>query len=90
MIIGHLVEAAGLPCIMHCGHDLGPKTAAMLHVAGSCPAYSLANDCSYYGLEDDVIVEPFDIVGGTIAIPEKPGLGIEVDSDKLQKYRVDC
>ncbi len=90
VIIGHLVEAAGLPCIMHCGHDLGPKTAAMLHVAGSCPAYSLANDCSYYGLEDDVIAEPFDIVGGTIAVPEKPGLGIEVDSDKLQKYRVDC
>ena len=88
--IGHVCEAAGVPCIMHCGHDLGPKTAAMLHVAAACPAYSLANDTTYYGLEDDVITEPFQIQSGTIAVPTKPGLGIEVDPDKLRKYRVDC
>lgn len=88
--IGHVCEAAGLPCIMHCGHDLGPKTAAMLHVAAACPAYSLANDTTYYGLEDDIITEPFQIHWGTIAVPTVPGLGIEVDPGKLQKYRVDC
>ena len=88
--IGHICEAAGLPSIMHCGHDLGPKTAAMLHVAAACPAYSLANDTTYYGLEDDIITEPFRIESGTIAVPNKPGLGIEVDPDKLRKYRVDC
>jgi L-alanine-DL-glutamate epimerase-like enolase superfamily enzyme len=45
--IGHVCEAAGVPCIMHCGHDLGPKTAAMVHIAAACPAYSLANDSTY-------------------------------------------
>ena len=88
--IGHVCEAAGLPCIMHCGHDLGPKTAAMLHVAAACPAYSLANDSTYYGLADDVITEPFQIQAGTIAVPTRPGLGIEVDPNKLRRYRVDC
>jgi L-alanine-DL-glutamate epimerase-like enolase superfamily enzyme len=88
--IGHVCEAAGLPCIMHCGHDLGPKTAAMLHVAASSPAYSLANDTTYYGLEDDIITEPFQIQAGTIAVPTSPGLGIVVDPNKLQKYRVEC
>ena len=88
--IGHVCEAAGLPSIMHCGHDLGPKTAAMLHVAAACPAYSLANDTTYYGLEDDIITEPFQIQSGSIAVPTKPGLGIEVDPDKLRKYRIDC
>lgn len=88
--IGHVCEAAGLPCIMHCGHDLGPKTAAMLHVAASCPAYSLANDTTYYGLEDDIITQRFQIESGTIAVPTKPGLGIEVDLEKLRKYRMDC
>src|SRR5205085_4199864 len=77
--IGRICEAAGIPCIMHCGHDLGPKTAAMLHVAAACPAYSLANDTTYYGLEDDVITERFSIQRGTIAVPTKPGLGIEGD-----------
>src|SRR3569623_1231871 len=64
--IGHVCEAAGVPCIMHCGHDLGPKTAAMVHVAAACPAYSLANDSTYYGLVADVCVEPLPIVRGKI------------------------
>lgn len=84
--IGHVCEAAGVPCIMHCGHDLGPKTAAMVHVAAACPSYSLANDCTYYGLEDDIISEPWQIERGKIAVPEKPGLGIEGDEEKLQRY----
>ena len=89
-IIGQLCEAANIPCIMHCGHDLGPKTAAMIHVAASGPAYSLANDSTYYGLEDDILVEPFEIVRGKIAVPDKPGLGLECDTGKLRKYAVDC
>lgn len=88
--IGVLCEAADIPCIMHCGHDLGPKTAAMVHIAGSCPAYTLANDSSYYGLEDDILAEPFQITRGKIAVPDKPGLGIEGDLVKIEKYKVDC
>lgn len=86
--IGAVCEAAALPCIMHCGHDLGPKTAAMLHIAAACPAYSMANDTTYYGLEDDITVEPFRIQAGTIAVPTSPGLGVEIDRGKLSRYRV--
>src|SRR5262249_751106 len=50
-----LAEAASVPCVFHCAHDLGLKTAAMLHVVASSPGFTLANDCTYYGLEDDVI-----------------------------------
>ena len=88
--IGHLAEAAGATCIMHCGHDLGPKTAAMVHVAASGPAYRLANDSTYYGLEDDVLLEPLPIVAGKIAVPDRPGLGCDCDPEKLERYRVDC
>lgn len=86
--IGHVCEAAGVPCIMHCGHDLGPKTAAMVHVAAACPAYSLANDSTYYGLVEDVCVEPLPIVRGKIAVPNRPGLGVECDPEKLQRYAI--
>lgn len=84
--IGHLCEAAGVPCIMHCGHDLGFKTAAMLHIAGSGQSYSLANDSTYYGLADDVTTEPFIISNGRIRVPDKPGLGVEGDVGKLQHF----
>jgi len=89
-MIGQICEAASIPCIMHCGHDLGPKTAAMVHVAAACNAYSLANDTTYYGLEDDIVTERLTIQSGSISIPDKPGLGIEGDLEKLAKYKVDC
>jgi L-alanine-DL-glutamate epimerase-like enolase superfamily enzyme len=85
--VSTLAEAAGVPCVMHCSHDLGPKTATMLHVVASSPPFTLANDCTYYGLEDDILVDPFKIVKGHMRVPEKPGLGIEVDAKKLAKYR---
>src|SRR5262245_12937154 len=49
--VAALCEAADVPCVFHCSHDLGLKTAAMLHVVASSPGFTLANDCTYYGLE---------------------------------------
>jgi L-alanine-DL-glutamate epimerase-like enolase superfamily enzyme len=86
--IGRICEAAGIPAIMHCGHDLGPKTAAMLHVAAACPAYSLANDSTYFGLADDVITQRLTIERGTMRLPMKPGLGIQCDVERLTRYNV--
>ncbi|MBI3467729.1 MAG: mandelate racemase/muconate lactonizing enzyme family protein [Planctomycetes bacterium] len=82
-----LAEAAAIPCVMHCSHDLGPKTAAMLHIVVSSPIFTLANDCTYYGLVDDVITSPFQIERGHMRVPESPGLGVEVSPAKLDQYR---
>ena len=75
---------------MHCGHDLGPKTAAMVQVAAACGVYSLANDSTYYGLKEDITTEPLRIHGGRIAVPNRPGLGVAGDEEKIERYRVDC
>ena len=66
----------------------GTKTAAMLHLVAATPNYSLANDCTYYGLEDDVIKHPFEIVHGHMLVPQGPGLGIDIDVEKVRKYQV--
>ncbi len=84
--VAELAQTAGVPCVMHCAHDLGPKTAAMLHLAASVPNFPLANDCTYYGLQEDVLCEPFEIHGGKIRVPQAPGLGIEVSMDKVNRY----
>jgi L-Ala-D/L-Glu epimerase len=86
--VAALAEAAGVPCVFHCAHDLGLKTAAMLHVVASTPGFTRANDCTYYGLEDDVLAAPFRIERGHLTVPEGPGLGVVVDEAKLAKYRV--
>jgi L-alanine-DL-glutamate epimerase-like enolase superfamily enzyme len=86
--VAALCEAAGVPCVFHCAHDLGLKTAAMLHVVASSPGFTLANDCTYYGLEDDVITPLHRIERGFMEVPEGPGLGVNVDEKKLARYRV--
>jgi L-alanine-DL-glutamate epimerase-like enolase superfamily enzyme len=86
--VAALCEAAGVPCVFHCAHDLGLKTAAMLHVVASSPGFPLANDCTYYGLEDDIIAPLHRIERGFMAVPQGPGLGVTVDEKKVAKYRV--
>jgi L-Ala-D/L-Glu epimerase len=87
--IAALCEAAKVPCVFHCAHDLGLKTAAMLHVVASSPGFTLANDCTYYGLEGDIITPLHVIEGGFMKVPEGYGLGVTVDVAKLAKYRVE-
>jgi L-alanine-DL-glutamate epimerase-like enolase superfamily enzyme len=86
--VATLAEAAGVPCVFHCAHDLGLKTAAMLHVVASTPNFPLANDCTYYGLEDDIITPLHQIDRGYMQVPEGPGLGVNVDEAKLARYRI--
>jgi L-alanine-DL-glutamate epimerase-like enolase superfamily enzyme len=86
--VATLAEAAGVTCVFHCAHDLGLKTAAMLHVVASSPGFTLANDCTYYGLVDDIIAPLHRIEKGHMPVPEGPGLGVMVDEKKVAKYRV--
>jgi L-alanine-DL-glutamate epimerase-like enolase superfamily enzyme len=86
--VAALAEAAGVTCVFHCAHDLGLKTAAMLHVVASSPGFTLANDCTYYGLVDDIIAPLHRIEKGHMLVPEGPGLGVPVDEKKVAKYRV--
>lgn len=86
--VAALAEAAAVPCVFHCAHDMGLKTAAMLHVVASSPGFTLANDCTYYGLEDDIINPRHRIERGCMDVPEGPGLGVNVDEAKLAKYRI--
>jgi L-alanine-DL-glutamate epimerase-like enolase superfamily enzyme len=86
--VAALCEAANVPCVFHCAHDLGLKTAAMLHVVASTPNFTLANDCTYYGLEDDIIAPLHRIEAGFMAVPEGAGLGVKVDEQKVAKYRI--
>jgi L-alanine-DL-glutamate epimerase-like enolase superfamily enzyme len=81
-------EAGGVPCVFHCCHDLGLKTAAMLHVVASSPGFALANDCTYYGLEDDIITPLHRIERGYMPVPQGPGLGVSVDERKIAKYKI--
>ena len=38
---------------------------------------------------DDLLAEPLEVVAGYVRVSQEPGLGVEVDEDALEKYRLD-
>ena len=44
-----------------------------------------AIDSHYHHQTEDVITEPWTYVDGCFRLPEGPGLGVEIDEEKLQK-----
>lgn len=79
---------AGMSVAHNSSFDLGVKTAAVLHTFASTPEMNLAPDTIYYSWEDNVISTKFEIVDGSIAVPDGDGLGIGVDQRKLEQYRL--
>lgn len=44
---------------------------------------------NFLDMSDDLLAEPLQIHDGTLAVSGRPGIGVTVDEDKLQHYRVD-
>jgi len=87
------IKAAGvcetfqLGVAVHSSGELGIQLATMLHLGAVVPNLSFAADAHYHHLRDDIIAGgkvPYD--GGAIAVPDGPGLGVELDRDKLAEY----
>ena len=87
--VARVAEGFGIPCLMHCAHDLGLKTAAITHLAAATPNFSGPSDTCYHGLVDDVLTQKLVFSEGSIAVPDGHGLGVIVDEDKLNMYLVE-
>jgi muconate cycloisomerase len=96
-----VAEAAGLPCNVNGSAETGVGNAANLHLAGSTLCISeacLIPITTLAGREqtkiagvfytDDLITEPFPYADGYLTVPDGPGLGIELDEEKVARYRV--
>lgn len=83
-----IAEDAGVPAAHHCAFDLGVRTAAIIHTVSSVPGFTLPPDSTYYAWEDDIITEPLSVDDGAIPVPDGPGLGVEVDMDKVEEYGI--
>lgn len=69
--------------------ELGPRNALTLHLIASERSFKGTNDSSTHLLEPpsgDIIEDEFRTVDGTLKVPEGPGLGVEIDEEKLAHY----
>ena len=86
---GAVCEAAGIHVGIHSGGELGLTQAANLHLAASMPNCKIAIDSIYKQHTDDILVEPIPVCDGRASVPTGPGLGVEVDLEKVKTYQTD-
>ncbi len=90
--IAAVAEAAGLTCTVGSNLELGVAQAAMIHLAMATPGIGAeAFPCdilSRFLYQDDLLAEPLPVEAGRARPPERPGLGVELDPEKVARYRV--
>jgi glucarate dehydratase len=88
--LGKLCRTFGLGLSMHSNSHLGISLMAMAHAAASTPHLNYACDTHYpwAHTEDEVVMGGrVPIQDGVLRIPDKPGLGVELDPDRLARGR---
>jgi L-alanine-DL-glutamate epimerase-like enolase superfamily enzyme len=90
--VAAVAEAAGLTCTVGSNLELGVASAAMIHLAMATPGIGAEEfPCDILGpffYESDVLAEPLPITAGQAKPLERPGLGVELDDRKIERYRV--
>lgn len=72
---------------VHSSGELGIQLATMLHLGAVIPNLRFAADAHYHHLTDDILVGgKMPYCDGAIEVPTGPGLGVEVDRDKVRQY----
>jgi glucarate dehydratase len=72
---------------VHSSGELGIQLATMLHLGAVLPNLSFAADAHYHHLTDDIIEGGLmRYEGGSIRVPDGPGLGVKLDREKLREY----
>jgi glucarate dehydratase len=80
-------ETFQLGVAVHSSGELGIQLATMLHLGAVLPNLSFAADAHYHHLTDDIIEGGLmGYQNGSIAVPEKPGLGVRLDREKVREY----
>lgn len=86
--LAKLAETFNIGLSMHSNSHLGVSLMAMAHVAAATPHLTYACDTHYpWQSERDEVVAggKVPIVKGCVEIPDKPGLGVTLDYDQLER-----
>ncbi|MCY3761222.1 MAG: mandelate racemase/muconate lactonizing enzyme family protein [Gemmatimonadetes bacterium] len=87
--MARIADAAGIPVWQASNVDLGIFDAFRLHASAAAPNCTLASDlCGNFVHEHSLLAEPL-VSEGYAVVPDRPGLGVELDEDAVQRYRVE-
>lgn len=91
--IAGFAQSVGLSCTIGSNLEMGIGSAAMIHLGIATRGITAETyACDIIGplfYEDDVLAEPLLLKPGEARASNTPGLGIELDDAKVERYRVE-
>jgi L-alanine-DL-glutamate epimerase-like enolase superfamily enzyme len=86
--IAYMAHEANRVCVPH-AFRTGVLVAACLHLIAAIPNSAfLEFSVTDSTLRRELLVEPFQVVRGRVAVPTKPGLGVEINPEAVKKYAI--
>lgn len=87
--IAYLAEAAGIEVWHGSGVELGVRDMSFLQAAAATRSCTVPSDTlSFFLRQSDLLATSVKVVKGFVEIPRTPGLGVELDLDKVRHYQV--
>jgi L-alanine-DL-glutamate epimerase-like enolase superfamily enzyme len=84
-----MAKLLGIPCLFHDDVELGVSLAAAANIIAARHR-DIKFKCELSGngewMKDDVTEPVFTVKDGCVEVPEGPGLGVELDEEKIRKY----
>src|SRR5690349_15968936 len=82
--VAQLCDAWGLTWGSHSNNHFDVSLAMFTHVAAAAPGTITAIDTHWIWQDGQrITVEPYQIVDGYLTVPDKPGLGVELDMEAV-------
>ena len=87
--LGKLCQTFGMALSMHSNSHLGISLMAMTHVAAATKNLTYACDTHYPWQTSDEVIEGgrLKFEGGSMRVPERGGLGVDIDRDQLARLK---
>jgi muconate cycloisomerase len=85
--IAAVAQAAGIACHGGTGIESSLGTLAGAHLLATLPAVTYGSEL--FGpllMTDGLLAEPLDYRDGALHLPDGPGLGVELDEDRVARY----
>ena len=85
--VAQICHEWGLTWGSHSNNHFDISLAMFTHCAAAAPGNITAIDTHWIWQDGERLTrEPLRIVGGKVAVPEKPGLGVEIDMNQIEKH----
>ena len=84
-----VAESAGLGVVIGTEWGVGSQIAAKLHLGGSTRNVHPIIEFTEMMIHDTLLSKPLELKDGYLEIPQGPGLGLELDEEKINLYRTE-